>query len=422
MAERRVPRIRFKGFEEDWEQRKLGEMAVISTGYPFNSNEFSPEGKYLVITNGNIQDSFTNVDESVGNRITLLDRKILDSYILDIGDILITMDGTVGRTAKVAGNELILAQRVGRVKPIGNTEFMYQALSTGDFSKAMTELSHGGTIKHISLNEISLFEFKSPVREREQNTVGKFLYLFDSFISLHQRKLEKLKILKKAMLEKMFPKNGAKVPEIRFSGFTEDWEQRKFADMFDCSISNNTFSRAQLSYDEGMVFNIHYGDILTKYGAILDLQTATMPYIVEGEKEEFKNSLLQEGDIVIADTAEDETAGKACEISNLQGAAIVAGLHTVVGRPKIKMAMGYLGYYLNSDVYHNQLVALMQGIKVLSLSRYNIQNTKISFPIIEEQGYVAEFLFCWDTLLSLHQRKLEKLRQIKKSMLERMFA
>ena len=421
MAERRVPRIRFKGFEEDWEQRKLGEMAVISTGYPFNSNEFSPEGKYLVITNGNIQDSFTNVDESVGNRITLLDRKILDSYILDIGDILITMDGTVGRTAKVAGNGLILAQRVGRVKPIGNTEFMYQALSTGDFSKAMTELSHGGTIKHISLNEISLFEFKSPVREREQNTVGKFLYLFDSLLSLHQRKLEKLKILKKAMLEKMFPKNGAKVPEIRFSGFTDDWEQRKFADMFDCSISNNTFSRAQLSYDEGMVFNIHYGDILTKYGAILDLQTATMPYIVEGEMEEFKNSLLQEGDIVIADTAEDETAGKACEISNLQGAAIVAGLHTVVGRPKIKMAIGYLGYYLNSDVYHNQLVALMQGIKVLSLSRYNIQNTKISFPIIEEQGYVAEFLFCWDSLLSLHQRKLEKLRQIKKSMLERMF-
>ena len=175
--------------------------------------------------------------------------------------------------------------------------------------------------------------------------------------------------------------------------------------MFDCSISNNTFSRAQLSYDEGMVFNIHYGDILTKYGAILDLQTATMPYIVEGEMEEFKNSLLQEGDIVIADTAEDETAGKACEISNLQGAAIVAGLHTVVGRPKIKMAIGYLGYYLNSDVYHNQLVALMQGIKVLSLSRYNIQNTKISFPIIEEQGYVAEFLFCWDSLLSLHQRK-----------------
>ena len=200
----KVPEIRFSGFTDDWEQRKLGEMAVISTGYPFNSNEFSPEGKYLVITNGNIQDSFTNVDESVGNRITLLDRKILDSYILDIGDILITMDGTVGRTAKVAGNGLILAQRVGRVKPIGNTEFMYQALSTGDFSKAMTELSHGGTIKHISLNEISLFEFKSPVREREQNTVGKLLYLFDTLLSLHQRKLEKLRQIKKSMLERMF--------------------------------------------------------------------------------------------------------------------------------------------------------------------------------------------------------------------------
>ena len=183
------------------------------------------------------------------------------------------------------------------------------------------------------------------------------------------------------------------------------WEQRKFDDMFECCLANNTLSRAQLSYDEGMIFNIHYGDILTKYGAILDVQTATIPYIVEGKLEEFKKSLLQEGDIVIADTAEDETAGKTCEVSNLQGAAIVAGLHTVVGRPKIKMAIGYLGYYLNSGVYHNLLIAQMQGIKVLSLSRHSIRNTKVGFPITKEQECIAGFLFRLDALLSLHQRK-----------------
>jgi len=170
-----------------------------------------------------------------------------------------------------------------------------------------------------------------------------------------------------------------------------------------------------------MIFNIHYGDILTKYGAILDVQTATIPYIVEGKLEEFKNCLLQEGDIVIADTAEDETAGKTCEVSNLQGAAIVAGLHTVVGRPKIKMAIGYLGYYLNSGVYRNQLIAQMQGIKVLSLSRHSIRNTKVGFPITKEQACIAGFLFRLDSLLSLHQRKLEKLKILRKAMLEKMF-
>jgi len=175
--------------------------------------------------------------------------------------------------------------------------------------------------------------------------------------------------------------------------------------MFECCLANNTLSRAQLSYDEGMIFNIHYGDILTKYGAILDVQTATIPYIVEGKLEEFKDCLLQEGDIVIADTAEDETAGKTCEVSNLQGAAIVAGLHTVVGRPKIKMAIGYLGYYLNSGVYRNQLIAQMQGIKVLSLSRHSIRNTKVGFPITKEQACIAGFLFRLDSLLSLHHRQ-----------------
>ena len=212
-----------------------------------------------------------------------------------------------------------------------------------------------------------------------------------------------------------------RAPRIRFKGFEEDWEQRKFDDMFECCLANNTLSRAQLSYDEGMIFNIHYGDILTKYGAILDVQTATIPYIVEGKLEEFKNCLLQEGDIVIADTAEDETAGKTCEVSNLQGAAIVAGLHTVVGRPKIKMAIGYLGYYLNSGVYRNQLIAQMQGIKVLSLSRHSIRNTKVGFPITKEQACIAGFLFRLDSLLSLHQRKLEKLKILRKAMLEKMF-
>ena len=211
-------------------------------------------------------------------------------------------------------------------------------------------------------------------------------------------------------------------PAIRFKGFTDTWEQRKFGEVFDCTIPNNTLSRAELSYDEGTVLNVHYGDVLIKYGSVLDVQKDDIPRIPHRCREDFNGALLQDGDIIIADTAEDETTGKACEISNLQGSVIVSGLHTMVCRPRNRMALGYLGYYLNSNAYHHQLLPLMQGIKVLSLSRSNIQKTSVSYPTaVKEQQHIAYYFSQLDNLITLHQRKYDKLTNVKKSMLEKMF-
>ena len=176
--------------------------------------------------------------------------------------------------------------------------------------------------------------------------------------------------------------------------------------MFDCTVPNNTLSRAELSYDEGTVLNVHYGDVLIKYGSVLDVQKDDIPRIPHRCREDFNGALLQDGDVIIADTAEDETTGKACEIGNLQGSAIVSGLHTMVCRPRNRMALGYLGYYLNSNAYHYQLLPLMQGIKVLSLSRSNIQKTSVSYPIaVKEQQLIAYYFRQLDNLITLHQRQ-----------------
>ena len=213
-----------------------------------------------------------------------------------------------------------------------------------------------------------------------------------------------------------------KSPALRFRGYTDDWEQRKFGEVFDCTVPNNTLSRVELSYDEGTVLNVHYGDVLIKYGSVLDVQKDDIPRIPHRCIEDFNGALLQDGDVIIADTAEDETTGKACEIGNLQGSAIVSGLHTMVCRPRNRMALGYLGYYLNSNAYHHQLLPLMQGIKVLSLSRSNIQKTSVSYPsAMKEQQLIASYFSQLDHLITLHQRKLEKLKMVKKSMLEKMF-
>lgn len=200
---------------------------------------------------------------------------------------------------------------------------------------------------------------------------------------------------------------GRKVPGIRFEGFEEEWEQRKLGEIL-YSLRNNTLSRAELSLENGVVKNVHYGDILVKFGEILDVKKELLPMIVdELVLAKYRDSFLQNGDIVIADTAEDETVGKCSEIAGVSDEKIIAGLHTIPCRPLFNFASGYLGYYLNSDDYHRQLLPLMQGIKVTSISKSALQDTKIQYPkSLEEQEQIGTYLRWLGHLITLHQRKL----------------
>ncbi len=280
--------------------------------------------------------------------------------------------------------------------------------------------NYGARHDRMNITNYDLFNMPIPFPPiAEQEKIAEILQTQDKVIELQQKKIGELKRLKKGYLSKMFPKKGCNVPEIRFPGFTDAWEQRKFGEVFDCTVPNNTLSRAELSYDEGTVLNVHYGDVLIKYGSVLDVQKDDIPRIPHRCREDFNGALLQDGDIIIADTAEDETTGKACEISNLQGSVIVSGLHTMVCRPRNRMALGYLGYYLNSNAYHHQLLPLMQGIKVLSLSRSNIQKTSVSYPTaVKEQQHIAYYFSQLDNLITLHQRKYDEEKQKKKALMQ----
>jgi len=213
-----------------------------------------------------------------------------------------------------------------------------------------------------------------------------------------------------------------KKPEIRFKGFAGDWEHRKFSETF-TKISNNTLSRAELNYNSGLAKNIHYGDILIKFGELLDIKRDELPYITDDFlSNKFKSSKLQIGDVIMADAAEDEMVGKCTELVNVGEEIIVSGLHTIPSRPTQFFASGYLGYFMNSPVYHNQLLRLMQGTKVLSISKTTLQDTAINYPIDdEEQSQIGTFFKNLDHLLTLHQQKVNKLVTIKKAMLEKMF-
>ena len=213
-----------------------------------------------------------------------------------------------------------------------------------------------------------------------------------------------------------------KLPPIRFKGFHEEWEDSGFSVTF-TNIPNNTLSRDELNYNFGFAKNIHYGDVLIKFKELLDIQKEEIPFISNSDYvNKLKSSKLQNGDIVIADAAEDEIVGKCTEITNIEKDTVLSGLHTIAVRPTQPFASKYLGYYMNSSSYHNQLLPLLQGTKVLSISKSAIKKTMISYPKDSlEQTKIGNYFQNLDKLIEQKEKKYQKLKQLKKAMLEKMF-
>ena len=382
-----------------WEQRKLASLCEKFTdGDWIESKDQSDFGVRLVQTgNVGVAEYLDKTNNKKWISEDTFDRLHCEEVLP--GDILISrLPEPAGRACIVPllGTKMITAVdcTIVRTAPDMSNKFLVQYLSSQAYFDDVNTCLAGGTRQRISRGNLANFNVPIPVKKSEQDAIGMFFGYLDNLITLHQRKCALLFSPFQAFISMMFTTS------------TFSWEQRKFDEVFDCTVPNNTLSRAELSYDEGTVLNVHYGDVLIKYGSVLDVQKDDIPRIPHRCREDFNGALLQDGDVIIADTAEDETTGKACEIGNLQGSAIVSGLHTMVCRPRNRMALGYLGYYLNSNAYHHQLLPLMQGIKVLSLSRSNIQKTSVSYPIaVKEQQLIAYYFSQLDNLITLHQRK-----------------
>ena len=216
------------------------------------------------------------------------------------------------------------------------------------------------------------------------------------------------------------------IPGLRFPDFIcdKEWKELLFGKLF-TFLPNNTLSRADLKEGEGDgdVYNVHYGDVLIKLNAYTDIQQGRLPAIKNvADISKYQNARLQDGDIVIADTAEDETVGKCTEIFNTQETIVVSGLHTIPCRPRIKFAQAFLGYYMNSSSFHNRLRHIMQGVKVTSISKTALQNIYLTFPeSFEEQQKIADCLSSIDSYISSINEKIEQLKAHKKSLMQKLF-
>lgn len=411
-----IPRIRFAEFNEKWVSYEFGNMISEYCEKTTSENEdvllsCSIEGMFLNSELFSHQRGLSNIGYLKIKKGDL----ILSAQNLHLGNANVNLRFLHG----------IISPAYKVYDIIGcDSEFLHVWIkreSTKNFFSSATTAGASLCRKNIEWDSLYSQAILLP-EETEQKLIAKLLIKLDKVISFKEWRKQRLQSFKASMLEKMFPKDGADVPEVRFKEFTGAWEHHKLDNVL-MDLKNNTLSRSELSMEKGAAKNIHYGDVLVRFGENLNIQTTPLPNITDKSiVKKYKKSFLQDGDVIVADTAEDKTVGKCTEIIGINNEVVIAGLHTIPYRPLIGFAPGYLGYYMNSPAYHNQLLPFMQGIKVTSISKSSMKETTITYPqSMDEQKLIGKYFLKLDNLIALQQQELNKLQSIKKSLLEKMF-
>lgn len=413
------PKIRFKGYQEDWEQRKLGDIAS-SFEYGLNAaaKEYDGENKYIRIT-----DIDDNTHEFLTDNLTSPDIDLTgaDNYKLTEGDILFARTGASVGKSYIYRNSDGLVYYAGfliraRIKEEYDVEFVFQNTLTDRYNKYIAVTSQRSGQPGVNAQEYAEFEIEVPKKE-EQTKIGTYFRNIDHLITLHQRKCEEMKILKKYMLQKMFPQNGQLVPQIRFSGFTEDWEQRKVTELLKNSSSAMKIGpfgsalKKEYFVEEGI-------KVYAQENAFTGDFSMGDYYITEDKYKELKSCELYPGDLVISMMG---TIG-ACAIFPKNAEKGIMNSHLLRLQFNNEVIPEYIMYLLRDSVLiRKQIDRLSVGSIMSGLSSSVVKKLVFPIPKLAEQKRIVEYLDSIDRLITLHQQKCDELRNIKKFMLQNMF-
>lgn len=418
------PQIRFKGYDDEWQLKSLGDVCH-SFKYGLNAAATTYDGKhkYLRITDIDDDNNTFNKGDLTSPNITCF----TDEYKLSVKDIVFARTGaSVGKTYLYDANDGNVYWAGFLIKASVNQNydenFVFQNTLTNRYWRYIGIASQRSGQPGVNATEYGEFDFHIAPNINEQREIGEYFSNLDTQIKEAEREVDRLEKMKIASLQKMFPRPGATTPEIRFAGFSEPWKTMTFKDVYS-SLKNNTLSRDCLNYNGGIAKNIHYGDVLIKFGAYVNPLSVDVPFVNFNVGIELSSAYkLADGDVIFADTAEDEAVGKCTEIRGVNDSNVLSGLHTIAVRPNFKFAPFYLGYYHNSNAYHSQLLPLMQGVKVLSINRTAISETMVAFPSsLDEQRAIGEYFRNLDELIAAKRKSIVKLRNIKKACLSKMF-
>ena len=407
------PKIRFNGYTEDWEHRKFGEVAEgFDYGLNAAATEYDGQNKYIRITDIDdetrlfVQDAVTSPDTDLENA---------DNYILKKGDILFARTGaSVGKTyiyREIDGLVYYAGFLIrAHVNEDNNADFVYQNTLTEAYNKYIQITSQRSGQPGVNAKEYQEFTFFVPDKE-EQDKISTFLGEIDTLITLHQRKCEETKKLKKYMLQKMFPQNGKNVPEIRFSGFTDVWEQRKLSDIY-ASIGNAFVGTATPYY-------VEYGHFYLESNNIKDGQINRNSEIFINDEfyEKQKDKWLHTGDMVMVQSGH---VGHAAvipeELDNSAAHALIMFRH-----PKEKIEPYFLNYQYQTDKCKKKIEGITTGNTIKHILASDMQEFVVDLPKYDEQKKIGEYFVKLDHLITLHQRKCDELQNLKKFMLQNMF-
>lgn len=413
---KKTPEIRFTGFTDDWEQRKLESLCdVFTDGDWIEAKDQSDSGIRLVQT-GNV--GTTEYLDKKNNKKWISEETFERLHCEEIyeGDILISrLPEPAGRACIVPdlGVRMITAVdcTIVRTSKEYDSKYLVQYLSTPMYFKIVNSFLGGGTRQRISRGNLSGIDIPIPSTIEEQWKIGEFFSNLDHLITLHQRKLDKLEKIKKAMLDKMFPKNNEKVPEIRFKEFTDDWEQRKVTELGEVYIGLVTTMTAHYTNE---------GTLLIRNSDIKDgkFEFDTEPIYLDKEfAEQNKSRMHKVGDVITVHTGD---VGTSAVITENEANSI--GFATIVTRPNQKLLDSYyLSTFLNTEKHKAWAVQMSTGD---GRTNYNLRDyTELVVPVpkLEEQKKIASYISSLNNLITLHQRKLDKLIVIKKALLLKMF-
>ena len=388
------PTIRFRGFDDEWEQRKLGELGTVQTCKRIFKEQTSEQGDIPFFKNGTIG---LEPDSYISREVYEEFRRLYPYP--EVGDTLISVVGSIGRTAEYTGkDEYFQDSNVVWLKTDGSINKKFLKIAY----QVIKWLIEGSTVKHLYNDNILRSEIVMPVSQIEQAKIAEFFEALDHLITLHQRKCDETKKLKKYMLQKMFPQNGSKVPEIRFKGFTDEWEQRKLIEVCDyVDYRGKTPTKT-----EDGIFLVTAKNVKDGF---IDYETSK-EYISENAYEEvMRRGKPEIGDVLIT------TEAPCGNVAQVNKADIALAQRIIKYRGHIGVVDNtYLKHYLLSPEFQKILNAKSSGGTVQGIKGSILHQQKIIYPSYEEQKKIGQHMDSLDNLITLHQRKLPFTRILRK--------
>lgn len=395
---------------EEWEVKRLGDCAEIARG-----GSPRPIEAYLTTASNGL--NWVKIgDVGVGAKyIERTEEKIKPEGLsstrqVSAGDFVLSNSMSFGRPyiMKIDGcihdGWLVIQDYRKQFE----TEYLFYSLGSEWVFRQYKTLAAGSSVLNLNKDVVARVVVPVPPRP-EQEKIAEALSDVDGLLAAMTKLIEKKRAIKQGAMQQLL--TGKK----RLAGFTGKWVEKRFDECFDL-VGNNTFAREFMCEDTHGIANIHYGDVLIRYGSVLDCSRTAVPSLLDSVA--CKTELLKEGDVIIADTAEDETVGKAIEIRGLKDRCAVAGLHTIACRPRFVFAAGWLGYYINSSAFHDQLLPLITGTKVSSISKAGLRTTVLHVPDLTEQKAIASVLSDMDAEIAALEAKRAKYESVKQGMMQ----